>query len=1073
MSTSTPDSLFSRLPWHLFRGPSLSTAGETEPEADAEDPSGVSNGHELPADPSIDPADADPHVADPPERSTNDPMADPAVSLSSGSLVPRPSYEEVGHHLESLKGVLAKATGARAASLRAGLDQIEQFIEQSVAGVTPARDPLALHLTSTPQEEFRTQREQILALAQRFDQAQDQETLLHQVVLQTRQLLQVDRAVIYLFQNEVTGKVVAESVSRGFAPALGESLPAALFGLEQSQEYDQQPILAVQAQAGHDLTPYQRHLWERYQITALLNVRLALGGQIWGLLSVHRCSPSTRPWDEADLNLLYQIGTLVTLRMQILTQELRTQHQLSTQATALHQALERERLASKIVERLRQSLDLNALFKTTVSEVRRFMAADRVGVFQFYPDCGYDDGEFVAEDVVAGYSSALAAKIHDHCFGDQFADKYKQGRIQAVADIHGAGLSDCHIQVLSQLQVRANLIVPLLKGSQLWGLLCIHQCSGPREWRMEEIDLVKGIAAQFSVALQQSEYVSQIEAKSAQIKRVAEREADFSRLVYRVGQLIVEGLRHQRVDPYGLFRDVTQELRQILKVDRAALYRFNPDWSGEFIAESVGAGWTSVLDDQQRDEYLRRDTTSSDRCIVKDLARRGADTDTYMQETRGGDYQRGKRYTVVEDVYAQDFDPCYIRRLEKYQAKAYIIVPVFLGDQAWGLLAVYQNDGPRAWEQGEIDLLMQVATQMGIVLQQGRYLEQIQSQSQQLTAAAERERQAKETLQQGVIQLLSSVRPVLEGDLTVRVPIGEDEVGTMADVYNNTIQSLRQLVTQVKLASTQVTQTSQGSEASVAQLSRQAQQQFAEIAQALEQVQAMVSSVQAVAINATQVQGAVRQADERVRQGEGTINRTVGAIQTIRGTVSATAKQIKQLSQSSQKISKVVSLITSFATQTNLLALNAAIEATRAGEYGRGFAVVADEVRSLARQSAGASSEIEKWVTEIQSETHQVAMAMETGIQQVVQGTELVAETRQELNAIRQATGEIRRLVEGITAATEAQTRQSQQVTQVMNGVAAIANRTTEDTEQLTVTFQALLATAATLQESVGQFKLS
>jgi methyl-accepting chemotaxis protein PixJ len=168
-----------------------------------------------------------------------------------------------------------------------------------------------------------------------------------------------------------------------------------------------------------------------------------------------------------------------------------------------------------------------------------------------------------------------------------------------------------------------------------------------------------------------------------------------------------------------------------------------------------------------------------------------------------------------------------------------------------------------------------------------------------------------------------------------------------------------------------------------------------------------------------------------------------------------------------------VNLIGNFTTQTQLLALNAAIEATRAGAYGKGFAVVADEVRSLARQSAEATTEIEKLVQEIQAETSAVSMAMDTGIQQVVSGTSLVNETRQSLNAIVAATTQISELVQGIAQTTLDQTQQSQTVIQSMTDVAAIANQTAADSVQISDSFQELLATAEQLQSSVGQFKVN
>jgi light-regulated signal transduction histidine kinase (bacteriophytochrome) len=109
------------------------------------------------------------------------------------------------------------------------------------------------------------------------------------------------------------------------------------------------------------------------------------------------------------------------------------------------------------------------------------------------------------------FPSAIAQKIHDHCFGEQFAIHYQQGRIQAVADIYNYGLSDCHIQILSQFHIRANLVVPLLQGQKLWGLLCIHQCYAPREWKATEIEFVSQIASHLGVALQHAELVANLQ----------------------------------------------------------------------------------------------------------------------------------------------------------------------------------------------------------------------------------------------------------------------------------------------------------------------------------------------------------------------------------------------------------------------------------------------------------------------------------------------------------------------------------------------------------------------------------
>jgi light-regulated signal transduction histidine kinase (bacteriophytochrome) len=173
----------------------------------------------------------------------------------------------------------------------------------------------------------------------------------------------------------------------------------------------------------------------------------------------------------------------------------------------------RQKALFDVITKLRSPLDLETIFQSTAIEVRQLLAADRVGMFRFYSDTHWNDGEFVSEDVDPDFDSAMAQKIHDDCFGDRFAIDYQKGRVQAVADIHAAGLSDCHVKILSQFQVRANLAVPLLQGDNLWGLLCIHQCRAPREWQPTEIEFATQIAHHLGVALKQAELLAKLQSE--------------------------------------------------------------------------------------------------------------------------------------------------------------------------------------------------------------------------------------------------------------------------------------------------------------------------------------------------------------------------------------------------------------------------------------------------------------------------------------------------------------------------------------------------------------------------------
>jgi len=184
----------------------------------------------------------------------------------------------------------------------------------------------------------------------------------------------------------------------------------------------------------------------------------------------------------------------------------------------LKQQAERERMIYGITQRIRQSLDLDEILQTTVAEVREFLQTDRVIIYRFNPDWS---GVVVKESVSAETKSILNREITDSYFVENQGKSYEQNTIKVTPDIYTPEISPCHLELLEKLEVRAKLVVPILQTQGLWGLLVAHHCSGPREWYSLEIELLKQLATQLAIAIQQSELHQQLQLANQQLQNLA------------------------------------------------------------------------------------------------------------------------------------------------------------------------------------------------------------------------------------------------------------------------------------------------------------------------------------------------------------------------------------------------------------------------------------------------------------------------------------------------------------------------------------------------------------------------
>jgi len=458
------------------------------------------------------------------------------------------------------------------------------------------------------------------------------------------------------------------------------------------------------------LVHHYQQLLTQHQPQALeIEYRLHCGEEDWCWLH-SRDTVLTRTSDGQPHMIL---GTIedITLRKQ-------------REAELCHQA-ERERLISQIALRIRQSLDLSEILNTTVADVRQFLQADRVLIYQFEPNW---QGIVVVESVGADWMSVLDTTIRDPCFGEQYIRDYQQGRIRSIDDIYADSLTPCHVEFLSQFQVCASLVLPILRGDQLWGLLIAHHCQKPRHWQDLEVKLLQDLATQVGIAIQQSELYYQVQTLNARLEgKVQKRTAQLVQSLEFAAALkrITDRLR-DFLDEHHILETAVQELVQVLQVDYCGAAMYSADQTTATIAfEAARVPLPSATDHV---------------LLV-------ADAPAIHAHLLRGDcfeaYDRGQRVSLEAEATGDLACPDLFERLA-----AKLLCPIMLDAAIYApeecesampvslpyadlgtlgyLVIVHQTD--RQFSQAEIHLVTQVANQCAIAIRQARLYQAARSQ---------------------------------------------------------------------------------------------------------------------------------------------------------------------------------------------------------------------------------------------------------------------------------------------------------------------------------------------------------
>ncbi|MDU0460633.1 MAG: HAMP domain-containing methyl-accepting chemotaxis protein [Geobacteraceae bacterium] len=323
-------------------------------------------------------------------------------------------------------------------------------------------------------------------------------------------------------------------------------------------------------------------------------------------------------------------------------------------------------------------------------------------------------------------------------------------------------------------------------------------------------------------------------------------------------------------------------------------------------------------------------------------------------------------------------------------------------------------------------------------------------------------------------ETISVISSISSGDLTHRISYeSKDELGVMSTQFNQFTAKLREVISNVITNTVQVAQVSSEftcTAESMATATDQLTSQAATVATATEEMAATAGDI---ASNSTMAAEGSNQANLSAVDGSHVVEMTMQVMDRIAEKVKNSAKAVDELGRRSDQIGEIVGTIEDIADQTNLLALNAAIEAARAGEQGRGFAVVADEVRALAERTTKATREIGEMIKTIQRETKNAVGEMESGVHEVVQGSDEAKKSGAALRTILDRVENVTVQVSQIATAAEEQSATSTEISNNIQEMTQVILQSSAGIQQIATSSSEMSRMADELKEQIRWFRVA
>lgn len=301
---------------------------------------------------------------------------------------------------------------------------------------------------------------------------------------------------------------------------------------------------------------------------------------------------------------------------------------------------------------------------------------------------------------------------------------------------------------------------------------------------------------------------------------------------------------------------------------------------------------------------------------------------------------------------------------------------------------------------------------------------------------------------------------------------GNDEIGKLGIAFNNMLDNLKSLSSQILAVTGNINSAAAEILASTQQQASSTKEQAATVQEISATMQEISQSGTEITEKAKQVAASAEATSAAGESGINAVKTTSRLMEGIRQQVEDVATKIVSLSERTQAIGEIVSTVNEIAEQSNLLALNASIEAASAGEQGSRFAVVAGEMRNLAQRAKESTVQVGTILGEIQRGINGTVMLTEEAVKRSDTGKQQADITEQTIHQMTRTTVESVHAFQQIIGSTSQQQIGFDQVTQGMRDIRQATEQTAIGTAQLEKALANLNELSLELRSAVSRYQI-